>query len=68
MFTIEVGMIYKGRETGMCEERKENREFKDVWIAKTFLKSSEPVKIIPHPPNSPYFKFVDHVGIYMYTD
>lgn len=66
---MEVGLIYKGRETNKTyEERKESKEVLDEETAKRFLKNSEPVKIIAVMPNSPHLEFADLVGIYMYRD
>ena len=66
---MEVGLIYKGRETGKTyEERTEAGEVTDDETAKNFLKGSEPVKIMPTMPNSPHFEFADLVGIYFYRE
>lgn len=66
---MEVGLIYKGRETGKTyEERTETVEVTNYETAKNFLKESEPVKIMPIMPNSPHLEFVDLVGIYLYRE
>lgn len=53
---MEVGLVYKDRETGRrYEEKTEAREVTNEKTAKEFLVKSEPVKIMATMPTSAHF-------------